>query len=371
VLSLRLLLPAPLSANIAMGAQPTKVQSSLQVLRGTPVEVWSKSEGRWIAAVIGAPKDVREPPPESSAVLVLFKEVVGGRSDAFKWVKADDIPELIRARPEAKQQAGMMDSVASPNFNTMYEHRSAFEKRGVEPQQHSHTMQPIAEAGYQSHTEQPSGVMSSFMASFTGSALPASAMASMAPSMASTIDQNASRLDPRQPMHPMGSMMQTIDQNASRLDPHQPTYPMGSMMGSMMSVPEERPSFMSSMMGGQGTTPHYDPNVHMPTMAQTMPPADPQAGIMASLMGMGGSLPPSMMGSQNGSMTSMTSMAYGGENTSPNRTPMGSMNGKMQPSMQPHAQNPMSSFMSSMGFNMEPESKAATMPATMRRGARM
>jgi hypothetical protein len=96
-----------------MGAQPTKVQSSLQVLRGTPVEVWNKSEGRWIKAVIGAPKDVREAPPDSTAVLVLFKEVVKGRTDAYKWVKAEDIPQLIRARPEAKEQAGMFDSMAS------------------------------------------------------------------------------------------------------------------------------------------------------------------------------------------------------------------------------------------------------------------
>lgn len=384
-----------------MGAQATKVQSSLQVLRGTPVEVWSKSEGRWIQSVIGAPKDVREPSPAESAVLVLFKEVVGGRSDAYKWVAADDIPTMIRARPEAKRQAGMMDTMAGTSFATQYDHRSTFEKRGAEPQKQ--TMIPIAEQ----EQEQSSGVMSSLMASLAigssvtgGSAAPSaapsacpsaapSAMQSMAPSMASTIDQNASRFGPRQPGHPMGSqqgfpagsMMCTIDQNCSRLDPsrhgtpigstmgNQSGYPMGSMMGNIASsIPEDKPhpSFMASMMGNmnqtQGPPPQkYDPNVHMPAMA----PA-PQDGVMARLMGMtGGSVPASLMGSQNGSMSSM--VGYG-ENSSPNRTPMASLNGKLQA---PPA-NPMQSIMCSMGFSsyMEPESKAASVPATQRRAVR-
>jgi len=71
-----------------MGNQPaSQVQSTLQAMRGTPVEVYSKSEGRWIAAVIGGPKDVREPPPAPTAILVLFKEPVGGRTDAYKWIR--------------------------------------------------------------------------------------------------------------------------------------------------------------------------------------------------------------------------------------------------------------------------------------------
>jgi len=412
--------PLPKPAEVAMGAQATKVQSSLAVLRGTPVEVWSKSENRWIQSVIGAPKDVREPPPAESAVLVLFKEVVGGRSDAYKWVAADDIPTMIRARPEAKREAGMMDTMADPtSFATQYDHRSAFEKRGAEPQKQ--TMNPIAEQ----EQEQPSGVMSSLMASLTDPSLPAawgrmaapsaspsaapsaapSAMQSMAPSMASTIDQNASRFGPRQPGHPMksqqgfpaGSMMQTIDQNSSRLDPRHGTpmgsamgnqsgHPMGSMMGSMASsIPEDKPhpNFMASMMGNmnqtQGPPPQqYDSNVHMPAMA----PAE-QGGVMASLFGMtGGSVPASLMGSQNGSMSSM--VGYG-ENSSPNRTPMASLNGKFQAPangqipMQSYAngeirQNSMQSMMSSMvgGFSsyMEPESKAASVPATQRRAVR-
>jgi len=165
---------------------------------------------------------------------------------------------------------------------------------------------------------------------------------------------------------------------------NQPGYPMGSMMGSMASsIPEDKPhpSLMASMMGNmtqtQGPPPeHYDPNVHMPPAAPAA-----QGGVMASLFHMtGGSVPASLMGSQNGSMSSM--VGYG-ENSSPNRTPMASLNGKLQAPangqipMQSYAngdigQNPMQSIMSSMGFGsyMEPESKAASVPSTQRRAVR-
>jgi len=284
--------------------------------------VWSKSEGRWIKAVIGAPKDVREPPPETTAVLVLFKEMVGGRNDAYKWIKCEEVPQYIRARPELKQQAGIMDTMASQNFGTMFENRSAFEKRGADPARQMASMGPLATAMSSVPAErpvelppaQPAGVMSNIMASVgMGTAMPPSAMMSMA----STIDQNSSRLDKRHAGYPMGTMASTI--------------------------PEEGPAYMSSMMSARGTGQPYDPNVHLhPTMAtDPAPHLQPQPeGFMASLMGMGGSLPASMMGSTNGSMISMV------ENKSPNRTPMGSMTGKgpAPPS------NPMASFMSSMGF---------------------
>merc|ERR1740117_43131 len=152
------------------------------------------------------------------------------------------------------------------------------------------------------------------------------------------------------------------------------------------SIPEDKPhvSFMASMMGNmnqtQGPPPQQcDPNVHTPAMTPAA-----QGGVMASLMHMtGGSVPASLMGSQNGSMSSM--VGYG-ENSSPNRTPMASLNGKLQAPpangqipMQSYASgdtrhNPMQSIMSSMvgGFSsyMEPESKAASVPATQRRAAR-
>lgn len=364
------------------------------------MEVWSKSAGRWIEAVIGAPKDVREAPPETTAVLVLFKEVVGGRNDAYKWIKSDDIPQFIRARPEAKRQAGMFDSVAS--FSTMYEHRSNFEKRDANglanmvtcnanevsapktqhglaapqhpqhpnhhmaslgpmatspqhPQNHMASLGPMASIPAERPEEQP-GVMSSIMASVGIGAVPEqqhawrehhppSSMASMAPSMASTIDHNSSRLE-RQPMGRSGGM--------------------GNMQSMASTIPEERPGFMESFMGTSAASHHqqqqqhhqqqqYHPNVYMPQamMTNPQPHGEHQGGVMASLMGMGGSI----MGSQSGSMASMTSMVAPNENVSPNRTPNGSMNGKVQA---PSA-NPMSSFMSSMGFTTEIESKAVTM----------
>lgn len=370
------------SAFIAMGATPTKVQSSLVQLRGTPVEVWSKSEGRWIEAVIGAPKDVREAPPETTAVLVLFKEVVGGRTDAYKWIKADDIHQFIRARPEAKRQAGMFDSMAS--FSTMFEHRSNFEKRDANglanmvtcdangyggpktqhgivslgamatapqhpqhPQNHMASLGPMGTIPVERPEEQP-GVMSSIMASVGIGAVPSqhhdwrehhppSSMASMAPSMASTIDHNSSRLE-RAHMGRVGGM--------------------GNMQSVASTIPEERPGFMSSITGSssQQQQQKYHPNVYMPQAMMTNPqPHDEhQGGVMASLMGMGGSI----MGSQSGSMASMTSMAAPNENVSPNRTPNGSTNGKTQAP----AANPMSSFMSSMGFTAVPESHVSQTP---------
>lgn len=327
------------------------------------MEVWSKSEGRWIEAVIGAPKDIREPPPDTSAVLVLFKETVGGRTDAYKWIKSDDIPQFIRARPEAKRQAGMFDSMAS--FSTVFEHRSNFEKRDANghaapktqhglaapqnpqhPKHHLASMGPMASIPAERPEEQL-GVMSSIMASVGIGAVPEqqqdwrehhppSSMASMAPSMASTIDQNSSRLE-RRPMGRFGG---------------------GGMQSMASTIPEERPGFMESFMSTSNNLnsqqqQQYHPNVYMPqAMTDPAPHVEHQGGVMASLMGMGGSI----MGSQNGSMASMTSMVAPNENVSPNRTPNGSMNGKVQAPVA----NPMSSFMSSMGFTTEPDSKAGT-----------
>jgi len=311
-----------------MGAQPAKVQSTLGVLRGTPVEVYSKSEGRWINAVIGAPKDVREPPPESTAVLVLFKEVVGGRTDAFKWIKAEEISEYVRARPESKRAAGMMDSVIDTNFGTMFENRSAFEKRGNEPAQQMASMGPMGSIPVERPADASPGVMSTIMAS-VGMAQPqeTSAMSSIA----TTIDQNGSLLQQR-----------------------------AAESAYVHSAAEERPGFMSTLMGSAVVQRPYDPNVHAPQSTADMLPRgqshyeQPQ-GVMASIMGMGGSLPASIMGSTNGSMMSMTSMVDNRcssmvleENRSPNRTPMGSMNGKAQSP----AMNPMSSFMNSIGMTV-------------------
>lgn len=329
-----------------MGAQPTKVHSTLAVLRGTPIEVWSRSEGRWIQAVIGAPKDVRDPPPEASAVLVLFKEVVGGRTDAYKWVPAEEIHTLIRARPESKRQAGMMDSMASTTFGTQYD-GSSYSKRGAAPQGQAANMASMGVMGSipAERPEEPAGVMSSIMASVGLAPAPSAAPSSMA-SMASTIDHNGSRFDHRSSFDQRApSFMQTIDHNSSRIAP--PGH----------SIPEESPGFMASLMAAP-THPqqHCDPNGHFSSQATDYAPyrQQQQGGVMASLMaGMGGSVPTSLMGSHNGSMASMTSMVGGSENKSPNRTPMGSMSGKMAES----ASNPMSSFMSSMGF-------AGTAPST-------
>jgi hypothetical protein len=162
-------------------------------------------------------------------------------------------------------------------------------------------------------------------------------MASMAPSMASTIDQNSSRLIKRSSHGPMASYAST-----------------------MVSVPEEKPGFMESIMGAtHGGYHRYDPNAHLPATAEA--PHSQTGGVMQSLMGMGGSLPASLMGSH----ASMTSMVGPSENKSPNRTPMGSMNGKMQA---PES-NPMASLMSTMGFgNVAPDTRAAAVPFTNHRG---
>jgi len=352
-----------------MGAQPTKVHSSLNVLRGTPIEVWSKSEGRWIQAVIGAPKDVRDPPPEISAVLVLFKETVGGRTDAYKWIPSEEIHQLIRARPESKRQAGMMDSMASMSFGTQYD-GSGYSKRGAAPQGQMASMGVMGSIPAERPQEQ--GVMASMMASVgmaPAPSVPASRCESMA-SMASTIDHNGSRFDcrssfdQRAPAH-----MQTLDHNSSRIAPPGARY----TGGNSFRIPEESPGFMASFMGSA-----TQPQQHRLPTGQSFNNFSSQAtdygqhgqhgeqqqgGVMASLMaGMGGSVPASLMGSQNGSMASMTSMvgtvpngqSFRCENTSPNRTPMGSFgHGKMT---EP-ASNPMSSFMNSFNF-------AGTAPST-------
>jgi len=336
-----------------MGNQPTQVQQTVGALRGTPVEVWSKSEGRWIQAVIGAPKDVREPPPESTAVLVLFKDIVGGRTDAYKWVQFDDVAHVIRARPEAKRQAGMMDTMAESNFATTFEHRSAFEERPAAPVQQMCSMGPMASIPGERPQQQQS-VMSSIMASVgVGAALPPSAMGSMAPSMASTVDQNSSRLDRRPNYgHPMGGMQTSIPEE-------RPGFMSTIMSGPspMVSAQQERPGFMSTIMSGP--SPMVSAQQHHPSHTPCAQPQAQQGGVLTSLMSIGGSLPASLMGSANGSMTSMVSY---GENKSPNRTPLGSMNGKVKG---PDYSNPMSSFMSSMGFTVEsaPEPRPATMPA--------
>lgn len=362
-----------------MGAQPTKVQASLGQLRGTPVQVYSKSEGRWIDAVIGAPKDVREPPPDTSAVLVLFKEIVGGRSDAFKWVKSDDIPQLIRARPESKRQAGMMDSMASVNFGTQYDGSSYAQRPTAEPEKQVMSTKPNGNVAMMATmpngnnamasfgpmgsvpAERPesAGVMSSLMAS-VGLA-PASSMGSFA----STIDQNGSRFASRPDPHHMHTAVTAVPEESPGLfasfmgtptHPQQHYNPEASSNGFMKSFMETQPQ-------------NYDPNVHRPLSMDSAPQSQAgsfpsqQGGLMASLMGMGGSVPASLMGSTTGSAASMTSMVDRGENRSPNRTPMSSISGKPMVTTVPEPETT-PGFMSTLVFGAPPQTKVGNVTAS-------
>lgn len=216
------------------------------------------------------------------------------------------------------------------NFGTMFENRSAFEQRNAQPAPMA-SMGPMGSIPAEQPQAPPQSMVGNFMASV---GLAPSAMASMA----STVDQNSSMLQQRA------------------------TNPMESTRNSEA----DRPGFMSTIMSP--AAPAHSPEMHNvredPFMSRAgnvgslgagAPAYGEPEGIMASIMGMGGSLPASMMGSNNGSVASMTSMVDYSENRSPNRTPTGSMNGKAQPSA-------MSSIMSSIGFSMEPDTKAGTVP---------
>lgn len=402
-----------------MGAQPAvQVQSSLHVLRGTPVEVYSKSQGRWIAAVIGGPKDVREPPPAPTAILVLFKEIVGGRDDAYKWIRYEDVPKFIRARPEAKRQAGMMDSMASENFGTMFENRSAFDKRAAAPTKQVAPMASMPSIPpEQPHEQPPSGVMATLMSSLnfgqasqgsfaigqgSQASLPASAMGSFnlgqAPQGSFAIGQGSLPSSAMGSFNigqaPQGSfsignvgmapsavgsfnmdrcasMASTIDQNSSRLMKRPASHPMGSMASTTIHEEEEQPGLFSSMMGSFNMGPA--PQQSHTNVMSSMPPPPPRpqghgqgqgyshghaaprgnsqghaaprgnSAGHSGHAGQQGGLMSTMMASNNGSMASCPSMVAYTENTSPNRTPMGSTNGKVQA-------HPMAGFMNSMGF---------------------
>merc|ERR1719453_1437101 len=105
------------------------------------------------------------------------------------------------------------------------------------------------------------------------------------------------------------SMASTIDQNSSRLMKRPAYQPMGSAAS---SIPE----------GGQQ---------EFKSMIDYGQPSGQPSALMSTLLGMVGgssSTAASAMGSQNGSLVSAASMV---ENTSPNRTPMSSANGKPQP----------------------------------------
>jgi hypothetical protein len=348
-----------------MGAQPTKVRSSLEGLRGAPIEVWNKTEGRWIKAVVGAPQDVREQPPDNTAVLVLYKEAVRGRTDAYKWIKQEDIPQLIRARPESKQQAGMLDSMRE-SFGTMFDNRSSFDAR-LAPQSFDARLAPQKSMGMESvasmqsipverpQAQQQAGVMNSVIAA-VGLQRPSA-------SFASTVDQDS--LGHRGNMPRMASMASTIPEDhvgfmgsmmASAMPPKQgqqynpnihTTPTMRSQMGNPMAshMQSQTSSHMQSQTGGMMSS----------QMAQQA-----NAGVMASLMGMGPATGSAMGSHYAGSLPASMVLE---ENRSPNRTPMasaiggnafGSVAGSAAGSAAgkaPTAPGPMSSMMSSM-FSM-------------------
>jgi hypothetical protein len=310
-----------------MGAQPTKVRSSLEMLRGAPIEVWNKTEARWVKAVIGSPKDVREVPPDDTAILVLYQEAVRGRTDAYKWIRQEDIPQLIRARPECKKQAGMMDSMVE-SFGTMFDNRSTFDARPAVPQaasmQSAQSMQSIPVERPQV-APQPGGAMSSVMAAV-----------GLAPG----------------PSMPAASFASTVDQDSLGM---RGNFQRGTSMAS--TVPENNIGFMESMMASMAPNsgPQYNPNVHSAAMRSHAAPApmsslmqsqtggamssqvahqggamssqmaqQSNAGVMASLMGMG-PVTGSAMGSHYAG--SFPASMVLDENRSPNRTPMGSVKG--------------------------------------------
>jgi len=333
-----------------MGAQPAKVHSSLEMLRGTPIEVWNKTESRWVKAVVGSPKDVRESPPNPTAVLVLYQERINGRTDGYKWIRQEDIPQLLRARPEMAKEAGMMQSVMD-TFGTMFDNPSSFEARPTKGGQPaiSHPMYSAASHGsipFERPQAQPQqDMMSTFMAS-VGLAPAASNPMMPSASFASTVDQNSALQQNN--FARVGSMASTIpeDQAVGFMD---------SIMGSMaMMRPGQNydaaahaPPTMHNNIGGPMQS------FRMPNETYCQAPEHNAGGVMASLMGMG------MVGSRAGShVGSYAPSMVLEENRSPNRTPMSSMMGSVKGSacenMNPyavaanaHAPNPMSSFMGS------------------------
>jgi hypothetical protein len=339
-----------------MGAQPTKVQSSLEMLRGTPIEVWNKTESRWVKAVIGAQKDVREAPPDPTAVLVLYQEAVRGRTDAYKWIRQEDIYTLIRARPESLKQAGMLDSMME-SFGTMFDNRSSFHAALTAPQ-HAPSHGSIAPSMVSIPVERAQAVVTEQSMLVTDQSMYAehpmnSAMAAPSArpvaSFASTVDQNSLGQQ-----HRWSSMASTVPEDRA------------GFMGNLM------PAIMASNFSNSGQ--QYNPNVHLPSpamdsqmgstfgshmqsqsMYSQMPP-NGGGGIMASLMGMG----PANGGGAGSHAGSVAESMVIGENRSPNRSPMssmagsakgsvyGSMTGSHTGKVESPAPGPMGSMMNSM-----------------------
>mmetsp|Transcript_24550 Transcript_24550/g.56611 ORF Transcript_24550/g.56611 Transcript_24550/m.56611 type:complete len:350 (-) Transcript_24550:138-1187(-) len=64
---------------------------------GVNVEVFSSKEGRWMPARIGALHEAHVPKPDPHAVLVLFAASNGMKGS--KWVRAQDVPSMLRYPP--------------------------------------------------------------------------------------------------------------------------------------------------------------------------------------------------------------------------------------------------------------------------------
>jgi len=64
---------------------------------GVAVEVFSSKEGRWMPARIGALHEAHVPKPDPNAVLVLFAASNGMKGS--KWVRAQDVPSILRYPP--------------------------------------------------------------------------------------------------------------------------------------------------------------------------------------------------------------------------------------------------------------------------------